>query len=247
DVPVLVDADGLTLLAEHHDWLRERRTGTLLTPHVREFARLMDSDPNEVAQDRLGFARRAAAELGSTVLLKGTTTVVAAPDGRAKAATLDRASGDAAVLAVVKADGYGHGITASAQAALDGGATWLCVAFVEEALALRDADFDCPVIAWLAAPGEDLRSAIAADVDLSASAPWALHEAAHAAREAGQPARVHVKADTGLSRAGATTAEWPDLVETAAKLEAEGVLRIVGVWSHFAHADAPGHPTTAAQ
>jgi hydroxyethylthiazole kinase-like uncharacterized protein yjeF len=81
DVPVLVDADGLTVLAGHRDWLPGRSAPTLLTPHAGEFGRLCEVDPSEVESDRLGWASRAAGELGATVLLKGTTTVVADPGG----------------------------------------------------------------------------------------------------------------------------------------------------------------------
>ncbi|MFL6239918.1 MAG: alanine racemase [Actinomycetes bacterium] len=153
----------------------------------------------------------------------------------------------AQVLAVVKGDGYGHGLVPSAQAALTGGAGWLGVAFVEEALALRASGVAAPILCWLAVPGEPLQSAVEADVDLSASEVWALEEIRRAAQAADRPARVHLKADTGLHRGGATAVRWPDLVEAAAKAEASGEIRVVGVWSHLAHADAPDHPTTAKQ
>jgi alanine racemase len=154
---------------------------------------------------------------------------------------------DAAVLAVVKADGYGHGLLRSAQAALRGGASWLGVAFIEEALALRSAGITVPVLSWLAGPGEPLADGVAADIDLSASDVWAVEEIRRAAQTANCVARVHLKVDTGLHRAGATADRWPDLVEAAAKAEASGELRVVGIWSHLAHADAPDHPTTARQ
>lgn len=84
DLPVLVDADALTVLAEHPDWLRRRTAATLLTPHTGEFARLTGAEPDRTAADQLGSARRAAAELGVTLLLKGSTTVVAEPNGSAR-------------------------------------------------------------------------------------------------------------------------------------------------------------------
>src|SRR6185437_16301152 len=90
------------------------------------------------------------------------------------------------LMAVVKADGYGHGLLPAARAALAGGASWLGVAFLEEALALRSAGITAPVLSWLAAPGEDLAAGVAADVDLSAGAPWTVTEIAAAARDAGQ-------------------------------------------------------------
>jgi len=81
DVPVVVDADGLTILSRHPDWLRRRQAPTLLTPHAGEFARLTGADADSTEQDRVGAARAAAADLGVTLLLKGTTTVVADPGG----------------------------------------------------------------------------------------------------------------------------------------------------------------------
>jgi len=162
------------------------------------------------------------------------------------AVLVDRA-GPAAVMAVVKADGYGHGLLASARASLAGGARWLGVAFVEEALAVRAAGLTAPVLSWLAAPGEPLAEAVSGDVDLAASAVWSIDELAAAGRTAGRPARVHLKVDTGLSRAGATTSDWPDLCAAAAKAQADGAISVVGVWSHFAYADAPAAPTTTRQ
>lgn len=150
-------------------------------------------------------------------------------------------------MAVVKADGYGHGLLPSARAALAGGATWLGVSALEEGLALRAAGLTAPVLSWLNAPGEPLHDGVAADIDLSVSALWALEETLAAARQAGRVARVHLKVDTGLSRNGASAAQWPDLVAAAAKAEVSGEVSVVGVWSHFAHADDPGHPTIAAQ
>jgi alanine racemase len=129
-----------------------------------------------------------------------------------------------------------------------GGATWLGTALLEEALALRAAGVTGPrVLSWLTGPGEAFGEAIAADVDLSASATWTVREIADAARALGVPARVHLKVDTGLSRGGAATDDWPDVVEAAAKAEAEGLLRVVGLWSHLAYADEPGHETNARQ
>jgi alanine racemase len=162
---------------------------------------------------------------------------------QANVAELTRRAGSATVMAVVKADGYGHGVVPSARAALAGGAGWLGVAFVEEALALRASGFDVPILAWLIAPDTDVPAAIAADVDLSVSAEWLLDLVTEAAQRVGRPARVHLKVDTGLGRGGAIAQDWPALVESAAKRQAEGSVEVVGAWSHLAHADAPAHPT----
>jgi alanine racemase len=150
-------------------------------------------------------------------------------------------------MAVVKADGYGHGMVPSARAALAGGATWLGVATLDEALALRAAGIAAPVLAWLHAPGQPLHLGVDAGVDLSTASLGGLAELVTAARTAGRTARVHLKADTGLSRGGAVAADWPALVEAAAKAQADGALDVVGVWSHLARADEPGHPVTDRQ
>ena len=158
------------------------------------------------------------------------------------------AAGGAGLMAVVKADGYGHGLVPSARAALAGGADWLGVAFLEEALALRAAGVDAPLLAWLFSPGEDLAPAVAAGVDLGVYDLAELARAQDAARSTGTAARVHLKADTGLSRGGATPHDWPDLVAAAGRAQADGAVDVVGVWSHFANADGgPDHPVNAAQ
>src|SRR3954462_779775 len=157
---------------------------------------------------------------------------------RDNVATLRRRAGAAQVMAVVKADGYGHGMLPCARASVEGGAEWLGVAFVEEALALRAAGLQVPVLAWLVGPGDDVVAAANAGIDISVSAAGGLDEAAAAAAVTGRPTRVHLKVDSGLGRAGAPVAEWPALAEAAAKLVADGALDVVGVWSHLAYADA---------
>jgi alanine racemase len=160
---------------------------------------------------------------------------------------LGRHAGSAAVMAVVKADGYGHGLLPSARAALSGGASWLGVAQLSEAMALRDGGLRAPLLSWLHVPGSDFAGAIAADIDLSVSALWSLAEIAEAARGLGRTARIHLKVDTGLGRNGAFGDDWQTLLSAARRLEAEGLVRIVGVWSHFVYADDPTHPTVRAQ
>ena len=163
----------------------------------------------------------------------------------ANARRLDELAGSAALMAVVKADGYGHGLVPSASAVLAGGAAWLGVAFLEEALALRAAGIDAPVLAWLFTPDEDLAPAVAAGVDLGVYDRAELAAAAAAAAATGTVARVHLKADTGLSRGGAVAADWPALCAAAARTDG---VEVVGVWSHFAFADGgPDHPVNHAQ
>ncbi|MFC5799547.1 alanine racemase [Streptomyces formicae] len=153
----------------------------------------------------------------------------------------------AAVMAVVKSDAYGHGMVPCAKAALDAGAAWLGTATPEEALALRAAGIRSRVLCWLWTPGGPWREAIEADLDVSVSDMWALREATDAARDAGRRARVQLKADTGLGRGGCQPADWAALVAAARAAEEAGTVRVTGLWSHFACADEPGHPSIAAQ
>jgi alanine racemase len=166
---------------------------------------------------------------------------------RENVATLRRAAGAAEVMAVVKADAYGHGLVPCARAALDGGAGWLGVAQATEALQLRAAGVRAPVLCWLWTPGADLSPLVAAEVDLSVSAPWALAQVVEAAGTAGRTARVHLKVDTGLARGGSTVADWDDLLVATAAAQASGAVEVVGVWSHMARADEPEHPTVRRQ
>jgi alanine racemase len=151
------------------------------------------------------------------------------------------------LMVVVKADGYGHGMIASADAARQAGADWLGVAMLDEALDLRAAGDQGRILSWLALPGEDFGAAIAADVDVSAYSMAQLAEITAAARAAGRPARVQLKVDTGLSRGGATSSQWPALVAAARTAEAAGEIRVTGIWSHFAASDDQSHPANDAQ
>ncbi|MCM2516401.1 alanine racemase [Streptomyces griseoincarnatus] len=170
---------------------------------------------------------------------------------RANVRTLRERAPRAALMAVVKADGYGHGAAPCARAAVEAGATWLGAATPQEALALREPGSGVPddvrVMCWLWTPGGPWREAVEADIDVSVSGFWALDEVVAAARAAGRPARVQLKADTGLGRGGCQPADWAELVAGALRAEAEGLLKVTGLWSHFACADEPGHPSIAAQ
>ena len=146
------------------------------------------------------------------------------------------------VMAVVKADGYGHGMAEAAAAARDGGADWLGVATIEEALDLREAGDRGPLLCWLSAPGDDFAAAVAAGVEVTAYSVAELDEIA-----AVGGARVQLKLDTGLSRGGAPRAEWQGLFAAAAAHESTGRMRVTGIWSHFAASDEPAHPANDAQ
>jgi alanine racemase len=151
------------------------------------------------------------------------------------------------LMAVVKADGYGHGMLPAARAALAGGAQWLGVVHVAEALALRQAGITSRVLALTGVPGAAHEAAVRGGVDLAVDSVPLLTEIAAAGAVAGQPARVHLKADTGMARGGATPADWPALVAAALAARAAGTVTIAGIWSHLACADIPGHPATDEQ
>jgi len=166
---------------------------------------------------------------------------------RANITTLRRLVAPVAMMAVVKADGYGHGMLPAARAAREAGAEWLGVATIDEALALREAGDTGPLLCWLAVPGEDYEPPIRAGVDLTAYSLDELDEIATAAASAGSLARVQLKVDTGLSRGGSTLANWPDLVAAARKAEIDGTIEVTGIWSHFACSDEPEHPANERQ
>jgi alanine racemase len=157
------------------------------------------------------------------------------------------AASGAATMAVVKADGYGHGAVPVARAAIEAGATWLGSCSLAEALALRAAGVEAPILSWLETADEDYAPGVAAHVDLAASSVRELAAIVAAGRTAGRTPRVHLKIDTGLARNGCPAGEWPDLVDAAAKAQADGHAEIVAVWSHLACADEPGHASVDAQ
>lgn len=152
----------------------------------------------------------------------------------------------AKLMAVVKADAYGHGMIPVARTALAAGAHWLGTAHVAEALKLREAGIDAPVLAWLHTPSTDFAAAVSQGIDLGCSG-WELEHIAAAARAEERPARIHLKIDTGLGRNGSSMAGWDALVSDAIAFQDEGLLRVVGVFSHLAVADEPHRPETDAQ
>ena len=135
------------------------------------------------------------------------------------------------LLAVVKADAYGHGLIPVSKAALEGGASMLGVALLEEAISLREAGISAPILAWLVQPGSDFRSAIERDIDLAVGSLKALKEIQAASTD--KKARIHIELDTGMTRGGFLN-EW----ESLSAADFEGV-EVVGIFSHFARADEP--------
>ena len=168
---------------------------------------------------------------------------------------LRAAAPDTLQLATVKANAYGHGLVPVALAALEGGTDWLGVAQLAEAFALRRgldeagiARADAPLLAWISTSSSDFAAAIEADIDLSVSWTWVLADICAAARAVGRPARVHVKIDTGMSRAGSTLADLPALASALRMAADDGLVDIVGAWSHMSRADDPseaGNASTA--
>ena len=151
-------------------------------------------------------------------------------------------AGAAQVMAVVKADGYGHGATRVAQAALAAGATELGVATVEEALRLRADGVTAPVLAWLHAPGIDFGPALLADVDIAVSSVRQLDELLDAVRRTGCTAAVTVKVDTGLNRNGVAPQDYPLMLTALQQAVAEDAVRLRGLMSHMVYADQPDNP-----
>ncbi len=166
---------------------------------------------------------------------------------QANVAALCRHVGAPQVMAVVKSDGYGHGMVEAAKAALAGGATWLGVVHVADAIELRRAGFTVPVLSLLGSPDAPHADAIRHDVDLTVGTAALVDQIALAAEGAGKPARLHLEADTGMSRGGATADDWAGLVHAALAAQAAGLVQVTGLWSHFACADIPGHPSIEAQ
>ena len=138
---------------------------------------------------------------------------------------------DAEVIAVVKANGYGHGAAEAGIAALAGGATRLGTATIDESFALRRAGITAPLVAWLHEPGRRFDDAVAAGIEIGVSSLDQLLAAAEAA-----PASVHLKVDTGLSRNGVAAEDLDRVLAEAARLERIGRIRLVGVFSHLSGA-----------
>ncbi|GAA3808365.1 alanine racemase [Nocardioides panacisoli] len=152
----------------------------------------------------------------------------------------DRSGG--ALMAVVKADGFGHGAGRVARTALRNGASWLGVTSIDEALALRLEGIDAPMLSWLNTPDADFGAAIAAGVDVAVPSRAHLAAVVAAAARTSRAARVHLHLDVGMARDGAAPADWSRLCHAARRAEVAGTVRVVGVMGHLARADRPGHP-----
>ena len=142
------------------------------------------------------------------------------------------------VLAVVKADAYGHGLIPVSKALEDAGVDWFGTALLEEAINLRKAGILKPIISWLTPLGEDFKSAIDLDIDLGIPSIDLLNEVIKAASLTGKAARIHLEIDTGMSRGGVLS-EWDQLIKSVLVGVNLKQLKVIGIWSHFARADEP--------
>jgi len=145
---------------------------------------------------------------------------------------------NAQLLAVVKADAYGHGLIPISKSAIEAGANWLGTALLEEAVTLRENGIKVPIIAWLTPCGEDFKSAINLNIDLSISSLEVLNEIIDSGAQLGKKPRLHIEIDTGMSRGGVGD-DWDSFVGEVSKLVKDDKISLVGVWSHFARADEP--------
>ncbi len=158
-----------------------------------------------------------------------------------------RTASNAAVMAVVKADAYGHGAVPVAKAAIAAGAAELGVAHITEARALRAAGIGAPITAWLHTPGADFSGAVTDRIEIALSSAAQLDAVVAAARATGVAASVTAKVDTGLNRSGVAVDEWDDFAEKLAKAHAEGAVTVRAVMCHLARGDEPDHPLNSEQ
>lgn len=159
----------------------------------------------------------------------------------ANAAVLAELASPAALCAVVKANGYGHGATAVARAALDGGATWLAVALTAEGAELRDAGIAAPILLLSEPPADEHADVVRFDLTPTVYTERGIESLARATE---RPLTVHLKVDTGMHRVGAPPG---DAVRLAKSILSHRSLKLGGVWTHCAVADEPGHPATVRQ
>lgn len=141
--------------------------------------------------------------------------------------------GKSKIMGVVKANAYGHGMIPVAKKLEAAGIDYLGVADITEALELRDAGIDLPILAWLHHPDENFVRAVDAGIEISVADNFQLEKVANAAQHLGRVARVHLKIDTGLGRNGATAELWPLLIKLARALVAEGFIQVVGIFTHL--------------
>ncbi|SBS72806.1 Alanine racemase [uncultured Mycobacterium sp.] len=187
----------------------------------------------------------------TTSLTPSTQTQVSGPGAEAlvdlgaiahNVRVLREHAGSAQVMAVVKADAYGHGAVQAGRAALAAGAAALGVATIGEAVALRDGGITGPVLAWLHPPGTDFTPALLADVQVAVSSARQVAELLDAVERTGRTAEVTVKVDTGLNRNGVSLADFPAVLTELQRAVAADAIRLRGIMSHLANGDVPEDP-----
>ncbi|MEU4730744.1 alanine racemase [Streptomyces sp. NPDC023588] len=156
-------------------------------------------------------------------------------------------AGDAQLMAVVKANAYGHGLLRCARTFREAGVGWLATADPQEALLLRSAGERGCLFAWLWTPHSPFAAAVEEDIDISVSALWDLRMVTGAAYACRRRARIHLEVDTGLGRNGCPMPQWEELLVAAVKAQQAGTIDVVGVWSHLAMAEEHGHPSVHQQ
>jgi alanine racemase len=152
-----------------------------------------------------------------------------------------------ALMAVVKANAYGHGLVPCALAAKRGGADWLATALLGEAIELRNNGVPGRILTWLNTIDDQFTECIENDIDLGVNSVESLTGISAAAKKLGKTARVHIKVDTGLGRNGATLNDLPNLISALKQAQNDGAINVVGVMSHFAYADEPSNETIGQQ
>lgn len=151
---------------------------------------------------------------------------------------------DTRVMAVVKANGYGHGLVAAANTAVGAGAAYCGVARIDEALEIRDGGVDAPVLVLGETPNSRMADAVARQISVTVYDQAQLDPLATAARSAGEPVRVHVKVDTGMTRLGAAPNQAFGLLQALQGMEG---VQVEGLFTHFARADEPSAQSTDKQ
>ena len=140
---------------------------------------------------------------------------------------------DAKVMAIVKADAFGHGMIEVSKKLESINVDMLATADLEEAELIRAAGIKSPLMAWLHGKDADFDSAIRHDIQIGLSSVAGLALVAAASKKASVVAKIHLKVDTGLGRNGAALTDWPEVVAKAVELEAQGLIKLVGVFSHL--------------
>ena len=166
---------------------------------------------------------------------------------RENVSTLQNFAKNSEVMAVVKANAYGHGLIPVSKAARQGGATWLGTALLEEAIELRNSGDKGRILTWLGSPSDKWQECIELEIDVSVCSIEIASQIINASKKSNKQAKVHIKVDTGLGRNGVMPNDLEDLVNLLEEAKSSGLIEVVAVWTHFSLADAPSSPTIKKQ